>query len=84
MTSLTSTSRGFDHLLDLSRHLTRGIDAPLPAVTPPAARRGGLTAVLAALGERWARNRAAEAWLELARHDRRMAQELQAAMLRAR
>lgn len=82
MTSLTSSRQGFEHLLDLSRQLTRGIDTPLPSVTPRVTRRGGLTAALATLGERWARNRAAEAWQELALHDRRMAQQLHAALAR--
>lgn len=79
MSSLTSTTQGFERMLDLSRHLTRGLAAP--ATTAP---RPALTPWLARLGERWARARAAEAWQELARHDHRMAEELRTALLRAR
>jgi hypothetical protein len=84
MTSLTTTARGFESLLDLSRTLTRGIDAPLPEVSARTDRPQGIAVTLARVGERWAHARAAEAWLELARHDHRMARELKAALLRAR
>jgi hypothetical protein len=81
MTSLTSTAQRFERMLDLSRHLTRGLEAPA-ATTSRAAPRPALTTWLARLGERWARARSVEAWQELARHDRRMADELWVALQR--
>jgi hypothetical protein len=86
MTSLTSTAQGFERMLDLSRHLTRGLEAPTAAdaATTRTLLRPALIAWMARVGERWARARAAEAWQELARHDRRMADELWVALQRAR
>jgi len=83
MTSLTSTAQGFERMLDLSRHLTRGLEAPATTI-PRTAPRPALTPWLARLGERWARARAVEAWQELARHDHRLAHELRVALLRDR
>lgn len=84
MTSLTSTTHGFERMLDLSRHLTRGVEAPAASSAPRAARRPAPTTWVARVAERWAQARAVEAWQELARHDHRMAQELKAALLRDR
>jgi hypothetical protein len=84
MSSLTSTAQGFERMLELSRSLTRGIDAPYDGSMPHRAHGAGLAARLVAFGERWAQARAAEAWQELARHDHRMAQELRVALLRDR
>jgi hypothetical protein len=84
MSSLSSTAQGFERMLELSRNLTRGVDAGRTGSAPRRAQVAGLSARLAAFGERWALARAAEAWQELARHDHRMAQELRAALLRDR
>lgn len=84
MTTLSTTAHGYERLLELSRNLTRGIDAPLPAMAARSRRSIGLAERLAALGERWAHARSAEAWRELARHDQAMAQDLRSALLRAR
>ena len=84
MTSLTTTAQGFERMLDLSRHLTRGLEAPTTADTTATRTQPqpALIAWMARIGERWARARAAEAWQELARHDRRMADELWVALQR--
>jgi hypothetical protein len=79
MATHTSNYTGFDRMLALSRHLTRGVETGHWQRT---AARPALAVRAAAWAERLARANADRAWRELARHDRRMAQELRAALTR--